>query len=125
MENLRTYNSIRLFRGKRKEAELLKLADAERDFEFRRLYITERELDLHVAFSREIVCLFLSWIFLLQSYFFYQFNVLSIIFIIISTISFLSSQHYHSVFKKTFRKYKLSLSFVDAVILNDYGINLS
>ena len=124
MENFRTYNSIRIFRGKRKETELIKLADAEQDFEFRRLYISERELDLHVAFSRKLVCRILSWIFLSYSFLFIYYQIPSLILAGFSLLLILWSQYYHRLFKKTFKKYKLSLSFVDAVILNDYGIKM-
>jgi len=123
--NIREYDRIRFFRGsKRKNAEMMKLAEAHLDFEYRRLLIHENELDLHVAFSKTIVWNWISWTFLVFSIFFIQnpiiFYGLMFAFLTSQIFSYKNKKH----FKFVFRAYNLALSFVDAVIKNEYGITM-
>ena len=54
--NIREYQTLKFFRGtERKTMEMQKLSDEGRDFEYRKLLIEENELDMHVAFSKEII----------------------------------------------------------------------
>jgi hypothetical protein len=119
MENTRTYETIRLVRGKRKGEELLKFSIAHQDFDFRRLFIAECEQDLHVFCSRKLVSNWLAWGFLMLSLL-----IAPYVFIGLSCVMKIYSIYCLNKFKKVFRGYKLSLGFVDAVIQNDYGITL-
>jgi hypothetical protein len=72
-ENIREYQSIKFFRGsKRNNAEMLRLADAELYFEYRRLLIEENELDMHVAFSKMMVWKWLAWGFMVLQFVFFS-----------------------------------------------------
>lgn len=124
MINDRTYETIRLLRGKRQSEKLVKLADAMEDFEFRRLFKEEVEIDLHVIFSRMIVSDWLSWTFLFITPI--MSKTILFTFILLAVASFLKiySEYCKNKFKKVFRGYKMSLSMVDAVIYNKYGISL-
>lgn len=124
MTNIRTYENIRLFRGKRKDEELNRLADAQQDFDFRRLFIAEREQDLHVTFSRKMVSNWMAWGFLTISLLLFQFSGLMFTLIGISCAMKIYSNRCHKQFKKIFKKYKNSLAVVDAVIQNDYGMSM-
>jgi hypothetical protein len=123
MENNRAYESLRLIRGKRRLKELVILSEAKRDFEFRRLFISEIEQDLHVVFSREKVSDWVSWGFLSLSLLFVPFS-LFYVFISIATALRVYSIYCNKKFKKIFIGYKFALGCVDAVIENDYGIKM-
>ena len=124
MNNTRTYETIRLFRGKRKGEELVMLSEAKRDFEFRRLFIEEVEQDLHVVFSRKIVSNWIAWIFLSLSILFLQIPLIIFSLTAIACGMKLYSTYCQKKFQKIFRGYKFSLGCVDAVIQNDYGITM-
>lgn len=125
MENIKIYETIRLFRGKRRVDELVKLSEEKRDFEFRRLFIEEIEQDLHVIFSWQTICGWISWVFVFFSLIFFQsplifYSLIGISFIS-KTFSFFQKKKYLRVFKG----YKFSLACVDSLIKKDYGITLS
>lgn len=123
--NIREYDKIKFFRGsKRKNAEMVRLAEAHLDFEYRRLLIEENELDLHVAFSKMIVWNWISWAFLIFSAFFMQNPVVFYGLIGASFISQIISHKNKKHFKFVFRAYNLALLFVDSVIKNEYGITM-
>jgi hypothetical protein len=122
---VREYQTLKFFRGsKRNNSEMLWLAEAKQDFEYRRLLIYENELDLHVFFSRMTVYNWLSWFFLIM-----VFGWLSnpLIFYIILGLALLTrtlSYFYKKKFKFVYRSYNLALAIVDCVIFNEYGISL-
>jgi hypothetical protein len=122
----RTYgNAIRVLRGKRKNDQLVELAEAQRDFEYRRLLIEERELDLFVYYSRATVSNWISWALIFLSIFFFQYSVMFISLFIISLSFQLVKYFWNRKLQNTFQKYIFSLKLVDGVIKNDYGISLS
>ena len=61
---MKVYETMELLRGKRRNEELTQLAIEEKDFEYRRLFIEESELDMQVAFSRSELYKDVSMIFL-------------------------------------------------------------
>jgi len=122
----REYQTIKFFRGKkRNNSEMLRLAEARLDFEYRRVLIKENELDLHVYFSRMTVYNWLSWSFLALVLSCLQLPIMSFILlglaIIFSIFSFINKRRFEFVF----RSYNFALSVVDAVIYNEYEISLS
>lgn len=124
MENTRkVYYTLRLFRDKRKNDELQKLSLSNQDFEYRRLYIEERELDLHVFGSREIV---FNWIFMslmaltVSSY---RFPVLALILFVFGVIAKIISLQYRKLWYKVERIYSRVLKIVNSAIYNEYGIS--
>ena len=123
--NIKTYDTIKFFRGrKRNNAEMLRLAEAGLDFEYRRLLIEENELDLHVAFSKMLVWNWLSWSFIILSICLIQFSIISFFFFGLSLLSQVFSLKNKRFFKFVFRSYNLALSIVDAVIKNEYGMSM-
>jgi hypothetical protein len=123
--NIREYDRIRFFRGSKKnDAELERLAKEHLDFEYRRLLIQEKELDLHVAFSRMIVWNRISWIFLVLSIFFIQNPIIFYRLMVASLMSQYFSYKNKKRFGIIFRGYSLGLRFVDAVIKKEYGITM-
>ncbi len=126
MENcIREYQTIRFFRGsKRKNSEMLRLAEARQDFEYRRLLIQENELDLHVYFSRMIVHNWLSWYFLALAIGFLSFPFISSIILGFALLTRILSLISKRKFQFVFRSHNLALAIVDSVILNEHGISL-
>jgi len=123
--NIREYQTIKFFRGrKRNYAEMQRLADERKDFEYRRLLIEENELDLHVAFSKMIVWKWISWFFLVTSVFCFGTQSMFYSLIALSFISQILSFKYKRFFQFVFRGYNLALGIVDSVIENEYGIIL-
>ena len=123
--NIREYDTIKFFRGsKRNNSEMLRLAEARLDFEYRRLLIEENELDLHVQFSRMTVYGWLSWSFLVLVAACLTFPLISNIILglafLTRILSFISKRKFQFVF----RSYNLALAIVDCVIFNEYGISL-
>jgi hypothetical protein len=122
--NIRIYNTLRLFRGrKRNNAEMQRLADEGLDFEYRRLLIEENEIDLHVFFSRMTIYNWLSWVFLAMALVCFQFPILSSVFLGTALISRVSGFRYKKKFQFVFRCYILALAVVDSVIRQDHGIS--
>jgi hypothetical protein len=101
-----------------------RFADSFMDFEYRRLLIEENELDLHVFFSREYVFYWLSWGFLVLALFYWMHPFITSILSGMALVSRSISVFYKRKFQLTFWRYNFSLSLVDAVIYNDYGIRL-
>jgi len=123
--NIREYQTIKFFRGKeRNNAELQRLADENRDFEYRRLLIEENELDLHVAFSKMIVWKWLSWCFLGMAVICFQCSIVAFIFLVMALLSQIFSILNKRFFAFVFRGYNLTLSLVNCVIYDKYGISL-
>jgi hypothetical protein len=123
-ENIRVYDSIKFFRGsKRNNAEMLRLAEAELDFEYRRLLIAENELDLHVAFSKMIVWKWLAWSCMALALYFLQHPILSFIFIGLAVLSLFFSYLNKRFFQFVLRSHNLALSIVDMVIKQEHGIS--
>jgi hypothetical protein len=125
-DNIREYQTLKFFRGSiRNNAEMLKLAEAGLDFEYRRLLISENELDLHVAFSKMIVWKWLAWSFLTLAFICLQHPLIALIFLVLTALSQLFSLINKRFFQFVFRSYNLALGFVDGVIMDKHGISLS
>ena len=124
-DNIREYNSIKFFRGsKRNNAELQRLANAGLDFDYRRLLIEENELDLHVYFSRMTIYNWVSWGFLVLALICFQFPIITSVFLAPAIISRVLAIRCKKMFRFVFRCYILALSIVDSVIQQDHGISL-
>lgn len=120
----REYHTIRFFRGsKRNNAEMLRLAEAGLDFDYRRLLIEENELDLHVAFSRMQVWKWLSWGFLTLAFICIQLPIIMLIFSGLAVLSYFFSFINKRFFQFVFRSYNLALAIVDGVIFDKHGIS--
>jgi hypothetical protein len=124
--NFREYHTIKFFRGKkRKNSEMLRLAEAKLDFDFRRLLIEESELDLHVYFSRMTVYNWLSWSFLALVFSCLQYPLMSLILLGLAILSGIFSFINKRRFEFVFRSYNFALAILDSVIFNEYGISFS
>lgn len=124
MNNTRTYDSIKLVRGKRRNDELNRLADEQQDFDFRKLFIEENELDLQVLFSRRVFSRWLSCSFLAFTLFFLPHIVTTIILFGLAVLTRIISYIYKRKFENRFRCYSFSLRVVDYVILKDHDISV-
>ena len=119
-------DDLKFFRGrKRKEAELMKLAEEERDFEYRRLLIEETTLDIQVAYTRSaffkdvfIVCLFFSALLVISEHLFTE------AFFGIAVVAVIISLSYKRQYKKIVKKTHDTLLLVDGVIKETSGISL-
>ena len=122
---LREYDTIKFFRGsKRNNSEMLRLAEARLDFEYRRLLIKENELDLHVYFSRMTVYNWLSWSFLVLVLVCLPYPLLSFIMLGFASLTRILSFISKKKFQFVFRSYNLALAIVDGVIFDEHGISL-
>lgn len=125
MKNIdRTYTTLKLLRDKRKNEELERLSEEEKDFEYRRLLIEEREKDLHVIFSRSIVSKNLSYLLLGISILTITITPISKFFLILSFIMFGLTIFYKRKFNRTLNHFNFALMLVDHVIKKTYGISL-
>jgi hypothetical protein len=125
-EKFREYHTIRFFRGKKRDnAELKRLAEAELDFEYRRLLIKEYELDLHVEFSKRTVFCWLTWSSLVLAFCFWHCSIITAFFFGLALIACILTIIYRRRFQLTFWRYNFALCIVDAVIFNEYRIRLS
>jgi hypothetical protein len=123
-ENFREYPNLKFFRcKKRNNAEMLRLADAGLDFEYRRLLIEENELDLHVYFSRMTFYNWLAWGFLALAFCCFQFTIITSILFGLALIFRILSWISKRMFEFVFRSHNLALAFVDCVILQNHGIS--
>ena len=121
--NIREYNTIKFFRGrKRNNAEMQRLADSGSDFEYRRLLIKENELDLHIYYSRMTVYNCLSWAFLTLALCCFQFSIPVSVLLGLAFISRALAYLCKRKFQYVFRCYILALAVVDCVIRQDHGI---
>ena len=120
----RKYNSWKLFGGKRRDAELERLAEAEDDFNFRRLFIEENEKWLHVFYSRKRVSQLIAISLLLFGLVTFQFATLSLVVSIIAFIFLIISVFFGWKMKTTASKYQFGLKMVDIVIADTYGFSL-
>jgi hypothetical protein len=124
--NIREYQTIKFFRGSiRNNAEMQRLADAELDFEYRRLLIEENELDMHVAFSKMMIWKWLAWGFIALAFCYLQHPIITIIFLGLAMLSYFFSFINERFFQFVFKSLNVALGFVDAVIFNKHGISLS
>lgn len=122
---MKTYETMELLRGKRRNEELTQLAIEEKDFEYRRLFIEESALDIQVAFSRSELCKDISSIFL----FFAALAVISDgpmwgITLCLSAFFKLMSMFHLYHYKRFTKITRNTLLFVDGVIKSTYGITL-
>ena len=126
MQNcIREYQTIKFFRGsKRKNSEMLRLAETGQDFEYRRLLIEENELDLHVCFSRMTVYNWLSWSYLALAIGCLSFPFISSIMLGFALLTRILSYISKRKFQFVLRSHKLALAIVISVILNEHGISL-
>jgi len=125
-QNIREYQTIKFFRGaRRNNAEMIRLAKAQQDLEYRKLLIEENELDLHVYFSRMKVWKWLSWSMLILAICSLQFPVLTIILfglaLLFRFFSWVSKKNFEFVFSS----YDFALGIVDMVIKDKHGISFS
>ena len=124
--NIREYQTLKFFRGKRRNnAEMLRLAEARLDFEYRRLLIEENELDLHVAFSKEVIWKWLAWSFISLSLYYLQHPIIASVFLGLAMLSCFFSYLNKRFFQFVMRGHNLALGFVDIVIKQEHGISLS
>ena len=120
----RSYNSWKLFGGKKRDAELERLANEMDDFNFRRLYVEENEKWLHVFFSRRKFSIYAMFTFLSLGIVFWQYPFFSLLMSIISFKFFVFSLIYKRKFKLRAGRYQFGLKMVDIVINSTYGISL-
>lgn len=126
MNNIRIYNTLRLFRGKRRNnAEMQRLSDEGLNFEYRRLLIEENELDLHVYFSQMTAYTWLSWVFLVLALCCIQIPIISSGLLGLAIFSRAMAYCCNRKYKYVFRCYLLALYIVDCVIRQDHGITLT
>ena len=122
--NFREYETLKFFKGKeRNNAEMLRLAEAGLDFEYRRLLIEENELDLHVAFSKMIVWKWLAWSLLALAFSCLPMTIMSFILLGLAVLSLFFSYLNKRFFQFVLRSHNLALSIVDVVIKQEYGIS--
>ena len=123
-ENIREYSTINFFRGKkRNNVEMLRLSEARLDFEYRKLFIYENELDLHVYFSRRIIWNRIAIGFLALAFVCLLLPVIAIIFIVLALVFRFFSWVSKKNFEFVFRSYNFALSIVDGVIFDKHGIS--
>jgi hypothetical protein len=124
-DNFREYQTIKFFRGKkRKDAELVRFAETKQDLEFRRLFIEESELDLHVYYSRMTIYNWLSWNFLALAIYYSKYPVITYAVFGLAVISHILSLISKKKFEFVFRRYNFALSIIESLIYNEYGISL-
>jgi hypothetical protein len=125
MNNIREYQTLRFFRGrKRNTEEMQRLSDEGLDFEYRRLLIEENELDLHVAYSKEVIWKRMAWGFLTLAVVCLHFSIISFILIGLGVVSLFFSYVNKRFFQFIMRGHNIALGFVDGVIFTKYGITL-
>lgn len=123
--SIREYQTIKFFRGcKRNNSEMLRLAEARLDFEYRRLLIKENELDLHVYFSRMTIYNWLSWSFLFLELGCLSYPLISYIILGLALLTRILSFISKKKFQFVFRSHNLALAIVDGVIFDEHGISL-
>ena len=116
---------MRLTRGKRRNEELTQLCEEEKDFEYRRLFIEEAELDMQVAYSRgqlfndiALVVLFVTSLSIISARPVFELSLL--IALTLWVISALYKRQHQKFIKRTHK----TLLLVDNVIKSTYGITL-
>ena len=123
MNKIKIYDTLKLRRGERKNDELHELSLSKQDFEYRRLYIKERELDLHVFFSRAKIASMVSWSFLGLAIWFIQSPLLALCVFGLGVIARIVSIYYQKQYDKVEKIYSRVLKIVESVIREDYGIS--
>ena len=125
MNKNKIYNTLKLRRGERKNDELHQLSLSKQDFEYRRLYIKERELDLHVFFSRAKIANMISWSFLGLAIWFIQSPLLALCVFGLGVTARIVSIYYQKQYNKVEKIYSRVLKLVESVIREDYGVSFS
>ena len=121
--NVRIYQTLKFFRGsKRKTEEMQRLADAELDFEYRRLLIQENEYDMFIAFSKEVIWKCLAWGFLSLAIIFFKLPIAAFVLVGLAVVSQIFSYLNKRFFQFVLRGHNLALGFVEGVIYDKYGI---
>lgn len=119
------YETLNPIRGKRRDDELLRLAEEEKDFEYRRLFIEEAEQDIIVSYSRsklfEDIALVVLFVHALSIFMEGPLFGISLLFALILWVTSVFYKYQHQKFLKRTRN---TLLFVDAVIKSTYGITL-
>jgi len=119
------YETLNPIRGKRRDDELLRLAEEEKDFEYRRLFIEEAEQDILVSYSRsklfEDIALVVLFVHALSIFMEGPLFGISLLFAFILWVTSVFYKYQHQKFLKRTRN---TLLFVDAVIKSTYGITL-
>lgn len=116
---------MKLWRTKNRKAELIRLSEEQKDFEYRRLFIEEYKEKIHVNQSRYFVFERIAWILLSISVFSFKIPIISLSIFGISILFKLSSFICKTQYRKSIEEYNLGLTIVDSVIAKDYKINLS
>jgi len=123
-KNIREYQTLKFFRGKeRNNAEMQRLSDEGRDFDYRRLLIEENEYDMFIAFSKEIIWKRIAWSFLALAFIALQITTISFILIGLAILSLLFSYLNKRFFQFIMRSHNIALGFVNGVIFDKYGIS--
>ena len=125
MNKNKIYDTLKFRRGERKNDELHQLSLSKQDFEYRRLYIKERELDLHVFFSRAKIANMISWSFLGLAIWFIQSPLLALSIFGLGVTARFISIYYQKQYNKVEEIYLRVLKLVESVIREDYGIYFS
>jgi hypothetical protein len=119
------YETLNPIRGKRRDDELLRLAEEEKDFEYRRLFIEEAEQDILVSYSRSKLCEDIALLVLfIHALSIFKEGPLFGISLIFAFILWSISVFYKYQHQKFLKRTRNTLLFVDAVIESTYGITL-
>jgi len=121
----REYDTLKLRRGERRNDELRKLSESNKDFDYRRLYVKERELDLHVFFSRKFIGNVAGWSFLALAVCYFQYPFLALTMFGLSLAAKIYSEYNHQMYSKVNWIYTNCLRIVDSAIEKEYGISMS
>jgi len=123
-KNIREYQTLQFFRGKKRNIEeMQRLADEGLDFEYRRLLIEENELDMFVAFSKEVIWKWLAWGFLVLAICFVQYSVALFPLLGLAVLSIFFSYLNKRFFQFVMRGHNLALGIVEGVIFDKYGVS--
>ena len=125
ISKIKKYDTFKLRRGERKNDELHRLSSINKDFEYRKLYIEERELDLHVFWSRARIANMIAWSFLGLAVWFIQSPLLALCMFGLGVTAELISIRYRRLYYKVEKIYSRVLKIVESVIRDDYGISFS
>lgn len=115
--------NIKLWRKKNRKAELIRLSNEEKDFEYRNLFIKEYKELISINYNRHFISELIAWslIFLASCYF--Q-NIVIFLFVFILSLFFkVISYIFKMQYKKSIQKYNLGLTIINSVIYKEYGIN--
>lgn len=106
-----------LFRGRRKISELKQLSQDEDDFNYRRLFIEEMELEIKYLYHWKKFTKHLAFLLLLTT-------PINIYLFLPSIISFILSLYYNNKVNNTYLEYKMGRDIINIAIYRMYGIRL-